>query len=297
MNCKSARKFLYAFADGQLGVQANCEVLDHLKMCPPCAQLVDEHQTLRAALARSIARVEVPAHLAAQVASRLHLGRASRNRPTWRASAWTKFIAAAACLAFAAGLWQFWPSERSTPAGPSASPVLVEDGQIAASQVADRHLACCALGKGHQLDSLPTARAELDLAVQRRFAGRFAARAPDLSSQAFELESASLCSARGGESGEGCHLIYRSSDGASRLSLFSLPRWDRVDLCARLVAVAPGSSRQYSVERHDGRNLSVFAWHQDQTTYICCSDLDGDRMKQVVAAIRIALSNGQPRLK
>ncbi|MCC7314685.1 MAG: zf-HC2 domain-containing protein, partial [Planctomycetes bacterium] len=36
MNCKSVQKFLHAFADGQLGVRANCEVLDHLKMCPSC---------------------------------------------------------------------------------------------------------------------------------------------------------------------------------------------------------------------------------------------------------------------
>ena len=55
MNCTGVRKFLYAFADGQLGVKSSCEVLDHLKMCPACSRLVDEHHSLRAAIGRMLA--------------------------------------------------------------------------------------------------------------------------------------------------------------------------------------------------------------------------------------------------
>ena len=57
MNCKSARKFLYAFADGQLDVTDNCEVLDHLKMCPGCGAVVAEHQSMRTVLTKYIERV------------------------------------------------------------------------------------------------------------------------------------------------------------------------------------------------------------------------------------------------
>lgn len=47
MNCRNVKKFLYAFADGQLSVRANCEVLDHLKMCPACSRAVAEVVQLR----------------------------------------------------------------------------------------------------------------------------------------------------------------------------------------------------------------------------------------------------------
>ena len=67
MNCNQSRKYLFAFADGQLSVQANCEVLDHLKMCTACSRIVDEHQAVREALRRSGERIVTPSGLARQV--------------------------------------------------------------------------------------------------------------------------------------------------------------------------------------------------------------------------------------
>ena len=59
MNCRKIRKYLFAFADGQLGVKANCEMLDHLKMCRKCSAIVDEHQAVRRARTVSVGSCNV----------------------------------------------------------------------------------------------------------------------------------------------------------------------------------------------------------------------------------------------
>ena len=65
-----AREPWAARADSQLGIKDNCEVLDHLKMCPECSKVVDEHQAVRAAVGRSIVEVGVPGELRGRIEGR-----------------------------------------------------------------------------------------------------------------------------------------------------------------------------------------------------------------------------------
>ena len=47
MTCKTFRKYLYAFADGELETRENLEALEHLNMCPSCCRKVAVQQALR----------------------------------------------------------------------------------------------------------------------------------------------------------------------------------------------------------------------------------------------------------
>lgn len=47
MNCTEVRKYLYAFADGELDTQTNLDVLEHLNMCSSCTQKVNAQQKLK----------------------------------------------------------------------------------------------------------------------------------------------------------------------------------------------------------------------------------------------------------
>ena len=53
MNCQSFRKYIGAFADGELEVSQNLEALEHLNMCPSCAARVTNINELKEAINRA----------------------------------------------------------------------------------------------------------------------------------------------------------------------------------------------------------------------------------------------------
>ena len=63
MNCTSFRKYVGAFADGELDTKLNLDALEHLNMCPDCARRVSHVQELKAALKRVLPVEGAPADL------------------------------------------------------------------------------------------------------------------------------------------------------------------------------------------------------------------------------------------
>lgn len=306
MKCNTVRKFLYAFADGQLSVRANCEVLDHLKMCPGCSRLVDKHQSLRAAIGRSISKTPVPPRLQANVLAALKAGEPS-NRNLKPAFAPTRrfFITprlAVASLAAAASLallvtigWRAYvPVEQPVPTTASP-PVTVERGQIAASLVAEIHQTHSEAGAAHHNKALPASLDRVGPAIARHFGDRLAVDFPNLSDYDFEFESANFCGVRDMVSEDGGHVVYASTRGEAKLSFFVVPRYDRLDMAGARAAF--GAYREYEIEQADGPPLAVLAWHHDETTFVCCGALNINRLKVMVGAIRTAMPDFDRNLK
>ena len=287
MNCTSVRKFLYAFADGQLGVQANCEVLDHLKMCPACSRVVDEHQSLRAAVGRSLATEKTPDELRQRVVQRLAGASARPVR-------WLRPLAAAACVALAAtGAWWAFSSQSPDSDQSANAPVRVEGGPTAATMIAEVHRLCLAEPGKHQQPSLPRDRSQVAAAINQHFAGRVAAVAPNLSRFGYEFESVNLCGIDASLSREGGHLIYASADRQTRLSLFCVPRLDRLDQGS---GPSPDGYLQYEVDQDGGKKLSILAWHRNSTSYACCGSLTIEQLRDMVAGIRLAMPDLEDRI-
>lgn len=307
MNCTGARKFLYAFADGQLGVKDNCEVLDHLKMCPDCSRVIDEHQALRATLGRSIRDTSAPAALRDKVCAAVG---SYRRAPAASSAGWrlTRFrayaVAAGFVLVASVFLWKSIAVRQGESAEPASNviegeqiAVQVERGPSAATMIAQVHNVCCSHGAAHHRRGLPNSLHELGATICAHYNNKITALAPDLVAYGYRFESANYCGVRNKPDSDGGHIIYLSDKDARRLSFFSVPRWDCIDKC-RLHAV-PGANgcRKYEVDQDGGGKLSILAWHNDATTYICCGQESFDVIEPMAKEVRAVLSQFDHELK
>ncbi|MHC4711798.1 MAG: anti-sigma factor family protein [Planctomycetota bacterium] len=71
MKCREARKFLAAFADNELDVRTNIEVLEHVEMCPACSARLERLQNLNQTVKSYIDSVRAPADLRPRVTEAL----------------------------------------------------------------------------------------------------------------------------------------------------------------------------------------------------------------------------------
>jgi anti-sigma factor RsiW len=299
MTCQSARKFLHAFADGQMSVKASCELLDHLKMCPPCSAIVEEHQAMRQAVGRYIAAA-APASEPLESAIRAKLGlppRLIRRKAPVLApggSAARRYLLAAA-IVLAAGVAWWGLSDKfgdridaggshRIAAGPRVD--RVQPGTSAASHAAEVHFRCLARGPDHQSPLLPNRLSEVEPALRSRLGDHVAVLAPDLSKYGYQFESVNLCSVTQGDASVGGHLVYVSADHSRRLSFFSVPRRDR------LTEDGDRSRRNsevpvfYAVAHVGGADLVLCAWHKDATTYLCAAQENPQQVERMVNAVR-----------
>lgn len=297
MNCNKARKYLFAFADSQLSVRANCEVLDHLKMCRACSAIVDEHQTIREALSATAGRIPIPHGLESRVRKAIQLGRpvprvegagSLPRRPLLKRLA----MAAAVGLAVTA-VWQFGPwkeSARSKGVVASMAP-----GKLA-SMILQRHNRCtdnCDRGMHHN-KQLPRDRTLLAESISDHFNGRLAAAVPDLSDRGFRFHSANFCCIPDTAGCVSGHVMYANDENDTWLSFYSMPHWD--DLPQNDLGVAPQKDNPFSHDLPSGdQRDAVVAWHQGDATYVCCGRMEASQMRAMVQDIRLALKDPHRR--
>jgi anti-sigma factor (TIGR02949 family) len=287
MNCTAARKYIYAFADGQLDVHVNCEVLDHLKMCPQCGRLADEQQSLRRALAQQLNATHAPAGLREKIAMGLCTPAPMSRKWSYSDSNLRRLLipllTAAAAIALAVFVIRdaFFPHEETL--------VSVTQNAKAVSLVAQVHDACCAHPLTHQSKELPADLSQLGAAISEHYHASIAALAPNLSGHGFDFESANFCGVRNCPGSGGGHLIYLAKKKDKRLSFFSVPRWDCLDKCGQQGIPNSDDVRWYEVDGDLGQKLSILAWHNDATTYICCGPLPADEIKSIVHDVRTAM--------
>lgn len=273
-DCRKVRKYLYAFADGQFDVKINCDLLDHLKMCPQCTRIVDEHQSLREALKRVGASVSVPASLGHEVRAALAPRARSAKRSTWRGRVAAGLLAAA-CIGSA--MYTAWDVYGPKPQSQSGGTVASEG--FAVSRVAYVHAMCIQKGDAHQDPNIPRDIEGMRAAYAARFQSQINVLVPDLSEYGFELESAGICGVQCGQ--VGAHLIYHCGATSNRCSLFSVPRIPCMDLTSE------GAWYEHRVEQSDKSFLYVLAWCDDgRTTHICCSPVEPEQMKKWMAGLR-----------
>ncbi|MBX3396081.1 MAG: hypothetical protein KF841_12010 [Phycisphaerae bacterium] len=293
MNCYKYRKYLLAFADGQTSVQVSCDVLDHLKMCPSCSAVVDDHHGVRRRLANASGRITLPAGLEARIRSALiaetlatsrtaHVSSSSRRIRPLRA------LAVAASLVLAIGLaWQFWTSDGAS--------MNFDLGAIAGLSRADeltqlaviRHNKCVLRCEQHvhQDPNLPSALGELSNGANERLSGSFASIAPDFSGAGYEFESASLCNPTDQDGLSSLHLLYVNYANGAYLSFFAVPHWSGLDLGN---GRSPDRNDPFVHSTRDCDSSSLIAWHENEMTYLVCGRFDAEAMSEVVRHLSIS---------
>lgn len=280
MNCSSARRFLYAFADGELSVKDNCEVLDHLKMCRDCARIVADQQALRGALRRAMTSEPVPAGLQGRVQTTASLTTSPSvdshvAAPPVR---WRRFALAAGLLLAAATGAYFTLPARHTPISP-VTPVILS------SSIADKavrvHLACARHSPDeHQAKDWPRQLVTLHDAVTKEYAGRFDVLAPDLSDAGYEFESANRCDIDSGSNG--VHIIYRNGAKNARVSLFAVPR---CTLCSCGTQAQQREPMFCETRTAGGVTFQVCGWQcpRGRTSFVVCGPVSHDDLQTLVA--------------
>lgn len=279
MNCKNARHLIFAFADGQLDVKDNCDLLDHLKMCPACTQKVDEHQRLRQALRRSLEGIEVPSALAAKIRANVQGAKAPRDsRRLLRLV--PAFLVTAACVVFAFHSVSVFLADGGTiHADPTR---IVPRGLNAAVQVTHKHLECGAGSHIHDNMESTVSPASLGRTMSAHYGNHILVMAPSLAG--FYLDTAAYCGVQDSNEKQGAHLVYASNSGTNRLSFFSVPRWDCLDQCGHREVDGTGL-RSYSVPQEVGGPINLVYWHQDATTYIMCGPLSTEQLTTLVRPV------------
>ncbi|MFQ5500895.1 MAG: anti-sigma factor family protein [Phycisphaerae bacterium] len=300
MNCQEVRKFLFAFADGQISVQANCEVLDHLKMCPICSAIVDEHQAVHQAIRTSAERIHVPSRLGDRIRLAIQLGRPVRRHEVPRrrmdGRLW-RIIALAACITLVVTVaWQLIQSESSGGLNPLVPGGYASGRSDASQTVVVRHNRCdkrCENGTHHNIE-LSYDLESVAQEMQDHFEGELLAIAPDLSSYGFDFDSANYCCLSNESGCKAAHVMYVDLHYGTRLSIFSVPHWDEIDPPNG----GPTPDREHpfvhSVPLCE-TNISIVAWHEGKTTYVCCGPLTSEDMLKMADEIQVALDDPQHR--
>ncbi len=295
LTCTAARRFLYAFADGELAVKENCDVLDHLKMCPDCARVVADQQALRASLGRVTESVAAPPGFANAVLDSLDPPAASRPARRW-VRIFVPIAAAAASIAFVSfSIWHAFASRAPEPV-PAVGTRQIASSDAAASRVVQVHEYCCNLHDQHQDVALPQGLAGLSPAMAAHFNNIITVLAPDFSTSGFQFESANYCGFK--PRNRGAHLIYvahAEDRDPKRLSFFSIPRWSYLDRCPAHKGLEDHDFRKFTVPE-ERSSYAVVAWHDNQTTYICCGEMSVPEMISMVEPVRVVLKERGERI-
>lgn len=280
MNCRSFRKFVGAFADGELDTQANAEALEHLNMCPTCAQRVADVQQLKQAIVRSMGQETAPEHLRAKVEALVASRTETTGEPTGSAMGRLVYrlmvpLGIAAAIVMSIAVWE-WATPGDVPLAPGIK--TVRDVRLA-SEVRNQHRMCMV----HVLEHHDRSLGRGLNGISRRLTDRLKLRAiaPDLADHGFALVGADQCGVMGRPGG---HVLYRKDDGAM-LSVFStaLADCDKVSLGRSM----RHQGMEFTVDQRD--NLAVVAWSQGCAMYIFCGQVPVEQVLEAAADARRAL--------
>ncbi|MFQ5489654.1 MAG: anti-sigma factor family protein [Phycisphaerae bacterium] len=279
MNCRSFRKFVGAFADGELDTQANAEALEHLNMCPQCVARVADVQHLKQAIIRTVGQETAPEHLRASV--RASIGRQVgpvKGAAGSPASRWVYRLLVpmgmAAAIVLAITAWE-WTRSADTRLAPGVK--TVREAQLA-TEVRNQHRMCTVHALEHHDATLGR-----DLAgIAERLTDRLKLRAmaPDLGGHGYALVGADQCGVRGRTGG---HVLYRAADGAM-LSVFSMAQ----DNCTKVTfgRTVRSAGMDFAVDQRD--DLAVVAWSDGCVGYVFCGQAPMDQVLEMSADARRA---------
>src|SRR5579872_535835 len=96
MKCHESKRHLDLFMDGELSVQENLKVLEHLNLCRPCADVYEGEKALRALLRARLGSGAAPAGLADRLLAEEASAAPVAPPPALRRRGWMPLAAAAA---------------------------------------------------------------------------------------------------------------------------------------------------------------------------------------------------------
>jgi anti-sigma factor (TIGR02949 family) len=101
--CEKIRQYLDSYISGELLVETNHEVLQHLEQCPACSQELETRVRVRTSLRNAVRAETVPVDLEQKVRRRIHENQRGRLWTTGFSLRWMSAVAALVLLS--AGTW------------------------------------------------------------------------------------------------------------------------------------------------------------------------------------------------
>lgn len=267
LNQQECRKYLAAFADGELDVEQNLQVLEQMAMDPVNTKRVMHQQQLRQACCRVMdtEAMSCPDKLREKLRclcddANKKSQRASRPSVIARIGRWGGPLAVAALILFGV----FVAIDAARPAS------YTSDGLISAGlaeRFSDRHISC---GMDpsllHQTELFPAELDQLDESLVNRIGAEMLGASLDLSTIGYDYQVASICPIPGKNA---VHLMYKDPQGM-KLSLWIKP-YDGQPLLDSGVPYIP------PIE-HSGRPMMV--WRDGNVVFF----LVGDKAEDVRSA-------------
>lgn len=279
MNCTKFRKFVGAFADGELDVAQNLEALEHLNVCRDCAAHVANITNLKTAIRRIYGRAETPNALRDQVLATLKTAargspqevRTNSQAPSPPQHRLMAPLGMAAAIVVAVTVWQAWPAPS-----PKSGAITVVPGQTV-RDVRTQHQRCLKAGALHHAADLPRTFSGIERLLSAEL--KLKVLAPDLSAHGFALVGADRCGILGRK---GAHLLYRSVVSPTAISIFTV-----VHLGWLRSADHQGDGR-YAYMSGSDDGIAVLAWHDGPQTYVACGDLSASALGDIIESVRVA---------
>ncbi|MEX0774879.1 MAG: hypothetical protein WD042_04090 [Phycisphaeraceae bacterium] len=264
MNDKEARKYLAAFADGELDVEQSLAVLEYMAMQPQATRRVMHQQQLRESVRRCCA-AHTPAmqpSLRQAVEQKLARAAAAQRRQVvlGRVRRWVPLtLAAMLAIVALAALWNSYQHlGPGTPIPGGAAGLVSNTELLPASQLerfAAKHEDCArAIDVLHNRARYPRQIAQVPDAI-RDFLGQQTYATLDLSSLGYQFAGMGECGTPGARA---LHLVYQprpGSDLRDNVSLWIAPddgRFANVTPNTPYVATSCGSAHPLILWRHNG---------------------------------------------
>ncbi len=304
MNDKEIRKYLAAFADGELDVEQNLCVLEQMAMNPQATRRVMHQQQLRQMVNRAL-REMTPAvdpalrqriaELALETetvrdaessndvigaADGIEKPRSNTAAPSVlaRLTPWLPAIAAAILLAASAAIWFVAPPRGGTSTPPAVAivraPDLLDAKRI--NVLETRHQSCSErIELLHNAERFGRAIADVPSKVTG-FLGEQTSPILDLSALGYEFSGAGECAAPGARA---VHLVYRHRDAPVSSEAISL--WVRADP-EESINVQAG--KLYEVPRPQSAG-SIVMWRTGGSVYYLVGDA-AEEVKNAALALQ-----------
>jgi anti-sigma factor RsiW len=172
LNCHEATKLLHGYVDGELDMQRNLEIDEHLQECARCAQALADLQALRAKIKSGAPSWQPPPDLSNRIQASLRQAGQSKPRSVVVSPRWLAIAASLVLVALAGwGLIHFFPFRADSD---------VLTGELVAS-----HVRSLMPMPGHLVD----VQSDDQHTVKPWFEGKldFACPVPDLKEKGFVL--------------------------------------------------------------------------------------------------------------
>jgi anti-sigma factor RsiW len=287
MSNDQLRNDILAYADGELAPDRAAELERAMAEDPQIRQEVEQWRQLRSAAKRVLFADAAPQEMQRRIAAQLDAIKPQRAALPKIFRLTQPYMAAAAAVVIALGLYFFGPAAQN--------PAIADPAQFP-----NRHMIC--LNSDDHADTLHvngTSPGETQTMLTQKY--DYPVMVPDLSAIGWELragrECGIYCNSSNQQADKGkpirmVHVFYMSKDDPNQsISLFSVER--RVNFpktCAKVAGC--GGSRTYLETQacsQTGGFVTV-SWDEPKNTYAACGKLSGSELRGLLDEVHLAMN-------